>query len=83
MRKYKTLILDSNTIKKLLGINETIKAIEEAFRYLGEGKVQMPPNLYLHLDKYNGDFRAMPACIEGLKTCGIKWVNVHFENKRI
>lgn len=82
MRKYKTLILDSNTIKKLVGIDEAMKAIEEAFRYLGEGKVQMPPKLYLHLDKYNGDFRAMPAYVNGLKACGIKWVNVHPGNKR-
>lgn len=82
MRKYKTLILASNTIKRLVGINEAIKAIEEAFRYLGEGKVQMPPKLYLHLDKYNGDFRAMPAYVNGLKACGIKWVNVHPGNKK-
>lgn len=82
MRRYRTLILDGATIKRLVGIKDAIKAIEEVFRYFGEGKVQMPPKLYIHLDKYNGDFRAMPAYVEELKGCSIKWVNVHPDNKR-
>lgn len=82
MRRYKTLILDEVTVKRLVGIKEAIKAIEEAFRYFGKGKVQMPAKLYLHLDKYNGDFRAMPAYIEGLEICGIKWVSVHPGNRK-
>lgn len=82
MARYKTLILDNQTIKKLVTIKEAIKAIEQVFRYFGQGKVQMPPKLYIHLDKYRGDFRAMPAYVEGLKGCAIKWVNVHPENIR-
>lgn len=78
----KTLILDGKTVKKLVTIKEAIKAIEEVFKYLGEGKVQMPPKLYLHLDKYRGDFRAMPAYVEGLNACCIKWVNVHPQNRK-
>ena len=82
MRRYRTMILDGKTIKRLVGMKEAIKAIEEVFKYFGDGEVQMPSKLYLHLDKYNGDFRAMPAYIEGLKSCGIKWVNVHPGNKK-
>lgn len=82
MRRYKTIIIDGVTVKRLVGVKEAIKAIEEAFRYFGEGKAQMPAKLYLHLDKYKGDFRAMPAYIEGLEICGIKWVNVHPGNRR-
>jgi len=73
----KTLILDAATVKKLIGIKEAIKAIEGVFRLLGEGETHMPAKLYLPLPKFNGDFRAMPAWVEGLKGCGIKWVNVH------
>ena len=76
----KTLILDAATVKKLIGIKEAIKAIEGVFRLLGEGKAHMPAKLYLPLPKFNGDFRAMPAWVEGLKGCGIKWVNVHPQN---
>lgn len=82
MGKHKTLILEGSAIKQLIGIKDALKAVEEAFRYMGEGKVQMPAKLYIHLDKYKGDFRAMPAYIEGFKGCGIKWVNVHPENRR-
>lgn len=42
----------------------------------------MPPKLYLLLPKFDGDFRAMPAWVEGLKGCGMKWVNVHPQNKK-
>ncbi len=78
----KTLILDAATIKKLVGIKEALKAIEDVFRLLGEGKTRMPPKLYLPLPEFDGDFRAMPAYVEGLKGCGIKWVNVHSQNKK-
>ena len=78
----KTLILDGKTIKGLVGIREAIKAVEEVFKYFGEGKAQMPAKLYIHLDKYRGDFRAMPAYVEGIGACAIKWVNVHPGNKK-
>lgn len=82
MKKYKTLILNGATIKKIVGIKDAIKAVEKAFGYFGKGKTQMPPKVYIHLDKHKGDFRAMPAYVEGFKGCGIKWVNVHPGNKR-
>lgn len=81
MKNYRTLILDKKNIMGIVTIKESIKTIEYAFKQLGEGKVQMPAKLYIHLDKYNGDFRAMPAFIEGINCCGLKWVNVHPNNK--
>jgi alanine dehydrogenase len=42
----------------------------------------MPAKIYIHLVKYRGDFRAMPAYIQGMEACGLKWVNVHPENKK-
>ena len=42
----------------------------------------MPAKIYLYLDKYSGDFRAMPAYIEKLKRCVVKWVNVHPKNTK-
>lgn len=82
MKGHKTLILDGKTIRGLIEIKAAMKAVERAFRYFGEGKVQMPPKVYIYLDKDNGDFRAMPAYIEGFNNCIVKWVNVHPENKR-
>lgn len=59
-----------------------LKVIENAFILYGKKLVQMPAKIYLHLDKYAGDFRAMPAYIEGMDACGLKWVNVHPKNRR-
>ncbi len=78
----KTLILTRREIEKLINMHRVLRIVEEAFKAHGEGKVQMPAKIYIHLDKYHGDFRAMPAYIEGMEACGIKWVNVHPENKK-
>lgn len=80
--RYKTLLLIKKTVKKLVTIKESLKAIEDAFRSLGQGGAQMPPKIYIHLDKYSGDFRAMPAYLEGPDKCALKWVNVHPLNKK-
>jgi alanine dehydrogenase len=81
MKQHKTLILSSNKVKKLVDIKKSIKVIEAAFREYGKNRVIMPAKIYLHLDKYSGDFRAMPAYIEKLGKCVLKWVNVHPHNK--
>lgn len=83
MKDHKILILDQTIIQSLVDIPSAIAVVESAFRELGLGRVQMPPKMYLHLDKYNGDFRAMPAYVEKLKTCALKWVNVHPGNRRL
>lgn len=38
----------------------------------------MPTKVYIELDKHSGDFRAMPAYLDG--AAGLKWVNCHSEN---
>jgi len=80
--RRKTLLLDRATIEKFFKIKDAIGAVEFAFKEYGYGRTQMPSKIYLHLDKYAGDFRAMPGYIERLKSCAVKWVNVHPENKR-
>lgn len=61
---------------------DVLRIVRKTFMLYAKGKTQMPPKIYLHLEKYNGDFRAMPAYIQGLEACGIKWVNVHPRNSR-
>ncbi len=72
-----TLLLTRNQVKELLDIKEVIAAVKEAFVALMAGKAVMPPKAYLTLDR--GDFRAMPAVLPG--AAGLKWVNVHPENR--
>lgn len=75
--KQKTLLLTRKEIEGLVDVRQSMKAVERAFCEYGHGRVQMPSKMYLRLDKYNGDFRAMPAHIEGIDRCALKWVNVH------
>lgn len=82
MKIHKTLILDKKSIECLIDIKKSIKIVEDVFKEYGMGRVQMPAKIYLHLDKHQGDFRAMPAYVEGLDKCAIKWVNVHPRNER-
>lgn len=63
-------------------MSSALRIAEQAFKAKGQGRIQMPAKIYLHLDKYKGDFRAMPAYIKGTEACGIKWVNVHPKNKK-
>ncbi|KXA90843.1 alanine dehydrogenase [candidate division MSBL1 archaeon SCGC-AAA259A05] len=67
-------------IEKLISMKETIEAVEKAFRSKGLGRVQMPPKSYVYFDKYQGDFRTMPAYLEDLDVAGTKVVNAHPQN---
>ena len=76
-----TLFLSDDEVKKLISIREVIDVVEFAFREKGLGRVQMPPKIYLHFDKYNGDLRAMPSYLEEIDVSAVKIVNVHPENR--
>jgi ornithine cyclodeaminase/alanine dehydrogenase len=73
-----TLILSAQEVERSLTVEASIEAVERAFAAHGRGEVVMPPKLYLPLPKHHGDFRAMPAAMEGW--AGVKWVNMHPEN---
>ena len=74
------LVLGRREVKELLSMSETLEAVERAFKLEAQGKAAMPPKLYLDLPEYQGDFRAMPACIDG--SAGIKWVSVYPGNSK-
>lgn len=73
-------VLARQDVKELLSMGEALKAIEYAFKLQVEGRTIMPPKLYLDLPQYHGDFRAMPAYING--TAGVKWASVYPNNWR-
>lgn len=73
-----TLILTQPQIRSLVSMDRVVEAVEQAFAAYARGKAQMPAKVYLSLPEYNGDFRAMPAYLDGW--AGIKWVNSHPDN---
>jgi len=72
--------INGREIEELLEMNDVIAAVENAFKFHGLGKVQMPPKVYLYFEKYNGDLRAMPAYIPNTDEAGVKIVNSHPDN---
>jgi ornithine cyclodeaminase/alanine dehydrogenase len=77
----KTLILTQTEVTALLPIDRVIEAVEAAFLAHARGRVSMPAKVYLDLPEHQGDFRAMPACLEGV--AGVKWVNSHPGNPHL
>ncbi|MDD1657015.1 MAG: ornithine cyclodeaminase family protein [Methanomicrobiales archaeon] len=65
--------------EKRLEYSQVNRAIEAVFREHGEGRVQMPPKVYITFPK--GDFRTMPAYLPALDIAGVKVVNVHPGNR--
>lgn len=59
-------------------MEEAVEAVEAAFAAHGRGETLMPSKVYLDLERYHGDFRAMPAYFAG--AAGLKWVNAHPRN---
>ena len=74
----KTLILTRDDVTRILTMDVAVPAVEAAFASHGSGEAVMPPKVYLPLEKHNGDFRAMPAFMDG--AAGVKWVNMHPQN---
>ena len=74
------LFLGRSEVEELLSMGEALKAVEYGFKLEAEGKAIMPPKLYLNLPEYQGDFRAMPAYIDGC--AGVKWVSAYPDNWR-
>ena len=75
-----TLLLGARQIEELLSMSETLKAVEHAFKLKAQGKAIMPAKIYLDLPQYQGDYRAMPAYIDG--SAGIKWVSAYPNNRK-
>ena len=79
--KPSTLLLTQRDIAQLVDERVAIRAVRSAFEAMARGEAFMPSKVYLPLPRQS-DFRAMPAFLQHPACCGIKWVNVHPENRR-
>lgn len=77
-----TRLFGSDDVDRLVEMEPLVAAIEDAFAAYDDGTVIMPAKSYVELDRYNGDFRSMPAYLDtgAWDAAGLKWVNVHPEN---
>lgn len=73
-----TLILTQKDVRSLITMDQVVPAVEKAFAVHGQGRALMPAKVYIDLPQHHGDFRAMPAYMDG--AAGVKWVNSHPRN---
>jgi len=78
--KHEIFILGKRETEQFLTIAEAIAVVECAFKLKAQGKAVMPPKLYLDMPEFAGDFRAMPAYIDGI--AGIKWISGYPNNHK-
>lgn len=74
------LLLTRSDVESLLDIDLSMAAVEEAFRELARGTVQMPQRPVIRVAEHQGSVLFMPAYIAGLGALGMKLVSVYPEN---
>jgi len=80
-RNRKTLILSRSDIMGLVTPAEYVAGVEQAYRMHGEGRYFMDPKQHIVLDKYPGEWEAMPSYIEEPEAAACKWVSIREQNR--
>lgn len=77
----KTLILSRSDMMGLVTPAEYVACVEQAYRMHGEGRFFMEPKGHIVLDKYPGEWEAMPSYIEEPEAAACKWVSIRERNR--
>ena len=80
-RNRKTLILGRTDMMGLVTPAEYVACAEQAYRMHGEGRYYMDPKGHIVLDKYPGEWEAMPSYIEEPEAAACKWVSIRERNR--
>lgn len=80
----KIKILTEIDLRKCVGIDlDEIAEIENAFTWLSEGRVIMPPIMHIGVNENNGDVDIKSAYVRGLESFAVKLGAGFFENYRL
>jgi alanine dehydrogenase len=77
----KTLILGRSEMIGLLEPHEYNDCVEQAYRMHGEGRFYMDPKGHIVLDRFPGEWEAMPSYIEEPHAAACKWVSIREQNR--
>lgn len=80
-RNRKTLILSRTDMMGLVTPAEYNSRVEQAYRMHGAGRYYMDPKGHIVLDKYPGEWEAMPSYIEEPEAAACKWVSIRERNR--
>jgi alanine dehydrogenase len=81
MKRKELLLLTSREIQNLLGLDDCIGAVENAFRLYGEGKASPPEVLSMHAGE--GGFHIKAGLLQLLRSYFAAKVNGNFPNNSI
>ena len=78
------LILTESELRACVGFDaQCLRAIEDAFTWISEGKVEMPPVMHIEVAEHRGDVDIKSACVRGLDHLAVKVASGFFENPKI
>src|SRR4051794_13138926 len=77
----KTLILGRSEMVGLVSPAGYVQCVEQAYRMHGEGRFSMEPKGHIVLDRYPGEWEAMPSYIEEPEAAACKWVSIREHNR--
>ena len=80
-RNRKTLILGRTDMMGLLTPAEYVGCVEQAYRMHGAGRFYMEPKGHIVLERYPGEWEAMPSYIEEPEAAACKWVSIREQNR--
>ncbi|MEM2004100.1 MAG: ornithine cyclodeaminase family protein, partial [Nitrososphaerota archaeon] len=66
------LVLSKKDLEKVLTMKDTIDAVQEAFKGLALGEVEMPMPYIIDVRKHNGVWGVKSALINNLDVVGVK-----------
>ena len=75
------LILTETELRRCVAIDdEALAAVENAFTWLQEGRVEMPPIMHIEVADNNGDVDIKSAYVRGLDRFAVKLGSGFFDN---
>ncbi len=76
-------ILTEAELRQLVAVDDAaISAVEDAFCWLTEGKVAMPPIMHIEVPEFSGDVDIKAAYVKGLDRFAVKIGAGFFENEK-
>lgn len=77
----KILVLTESELRQCVLMNEaSLGAVEDAFSWLAEDRVTMPPIMHIEVADGNGDVDIKSACVRGLDVLAVKIASGFFDN---
>ena len=77
------LILTETELRACVGFDaQCLRATEDAFTWISEGKVEMPPVMHIEVAEHRGDVDIKSACVRGLDHLAVKVASGFFDNPK-